>query len=83
MKKINEWALNPTPAESAWLKYELELAGLSATVMAKQLNVDSSIVYNVIAGRRHSRKIEQEIARVCGYQSWNDMLRTLRGEVVA
>lgn len=83
MKKINEWALNPTPAESAWLKYRLELAGLSATAMSKKLEVDSSIVYNVIAGRKHSRKIEQEIAKVCGYQSWNDMLRTLRGEAVA
>ena len=83
MKKINEWALNPTPAESAWLKYRLELAGLSATAMSKKLEVDSSIVYNVIAGRKHSRKIEQEIAKVCGYQSWNDMLRSLRGEAVA
>lgn len=83
MKRINEWALNPTPAESAWLKYELELAGISATAMAKKLEVNRSLVSNVIAGRLHSRKIEQEIAKVCGYPSWNDMLRSLRGEDAA
>lgn len=83
MKKINEWALDPTPAESAWMKYQLELAGSTASQLAISLETDRSLVSNVIAGRRHSRKIEQEIAKVCGYQSWNDMLRTLRGEAVA
>ena len=83
MRKINEWALNPTPAESAWIKYKFNLAGLSASAVARKLDINRSLVSNVIAGRLHSRKIEQEIARVCGYQSWNDMLRTLRGEAVA
>lgn len=83
MKKINEWALNPTPAESAWIKYKFNLAGLSASAVARKLDINRSLVSNVIAGRLHSRKIEQEIAKVCGYQSWNDMLRSLRGEAVA
>lgn len=83
MKKINEWALNPTPAESAWIKYKFNLAGLSASAVARKLDINRSLVSNVIAGRLHSRKIEQEIAKVCGYKSWNDMLRTLRGEAVA
>ena len=83
MKKINEWALDPTPAESAWMKYQLELAGSTASQLAISLETDRSLVSNVIAGRRHSRKIEQEIAKVCGYPSWNDMLRSLRGEDAA
>lgn len=83
MKKINEWALNPTPAESAWIKYKFNLAGLSASAVARKLDINRSLVSNVIAGRLHSRKIEQEIAKVCGYPSWNDMLRSLRGENVA
>ena len=83
MNQINEWALSPTYAESAWIKYKLELAGTSARRVATTLNTDSCNVYNVIAGRRHSKKIEKEIATLCGYPSWNDMLRSLRGENVA
>ncbi|MBP3450436.1 MAG: hypothetical protein J6K22_08250 [Spirochaetaceae bacterium] len=83
MRKINEWALNPTPAESAWIKYKLELTGTTAKYLATKLSIDCRSVYNVIGGHRHSRKIEQEIAKVCGYPSWNDMLRSLRGENVA
>ena len=83
MKKINEWALNPTPEESAWIKYKFNLAGLSASQLANRLDTDRSLVSNVIAGRRHSKKIEKEIATLCGYPSWNDMLRSFRGENVA
>ena len=83
MNKINEWALNPTPEESAWIKYKFNLAGLSASAVARKLDINRSLVSNVIAGRLHSKKIEKEIATLCGYPSWNDMLRSLRGENVA
>lgn len=83
MRKINEWSLNPTPAESAWIKYQLELADVTSRAIAAITFTGVGDVSNVIAGRRHSRKIEQEIAKVCGYPSWNDMIRSLRGEDAA
>lgn len=83
MSQINEWALNPTPAESAWIKYQLELAGIKSRDVAETTSTGVGDVSNVLAGRRHSKKIEKEIATLCGYPSWNDMLRSLRGENVA
>lgn len=81
MKQLKEYAITPRPEESAYIKYRLELAGTTSTRIANDLDVNPSIVQNVIAGRRHSAKIERHIAQVIGYPSWNVMLKTVRTEV--
>lgn len=81
MKQIKEYAITPRPEESAYIKYRLELSGTSSAEIADELNVAPAIVCNVIAGRRHSAKIERHIAQVIGYPSWNVMLKTVRTEV--
>lgn len=81
MKRIKEYALTPESNESAYIKYRLELSGTTSVVIADELDVTKSTVCNVIAGRRHSAKIEQRIAQVIGFPSWNAMIKSLRTEV--
>lgn len=81
MKRIREFALTPEPAESAYIKYRLELSGTTSAELSNVLNVAPAAVCNVIAGRRHSAKIEQRIAQVIGFPSWNAMIKSLRTEV--
>lgn len=72
------YAITPRPAESAWLRYKLELAGSSVIDVAIQAGVTHGAVSHVISGRRHSARIESEIARIIGYPSWNEMLKAVR-----
>ena len=72
------YAITPQPDESAWLRYRLELAGSSVTDVARRLNLTHVTVSKVISGRRHSARIEEEIARILGYPGWNEMLKRLR-----
>ncbi|HIW37003.1 MAG TPA: hypothetical protein IAA30_08495 [Candidatus Treponema faecavium] len=72
------YAITPRPDESAWLRYRLELAGSGVTDVARRLNMTHTVVSRVISGRRHSARIEAEIARILGYPGWNEMLKRLR-----
>ena len=81
MRQIKEYAITPLPAEGAYIKYRLELAGITSVRLADELDVQKSTVSNVIAGRRHSARIEQRIAQVIGFPSWNAMIKSIRTEV--
>lgn len=81
MKNIKEFALTPEPSESAYIKYRLELADTTSTEIARYFDVNPSVVQNVIAGRRHSVRIEQRIAQVIGFPSWNAMIKSIRTQV--
>ena len=72
------YAITPRPDESAWLRYRLELAESGVTKIAKQVGVGRSAVSQVISGKAHSARIEEEIARILGYPGWNEMLKRLR-----
>lgn len=72
------FAITPRRNEAAWIRYKMELAGSSVTDVAIRTNVTPTSVSLVISGRRHSARIESEIARIIGYPSWNEMLLSLR-----
>lgn len=82
MKTAKEFALTPEAPESAYVKYRLELANTTSTQVADSLNVEKSLVANVIAGRRHSARIERYIAQVTGFPSWNALIETAQKEAV-
>lgn len=72
-------AETPTKAESAYIRYRMDLAGISANSVAIATGVQLGDVSNVIAGRRHSRKIEFFLAtKVLGFASWNEAIRAIR-----
>lgn len=72
------FAITPKHHESAWIRYKLELAGTDITCVARRLGLTKQAVSYVISGRRHSARIEAEIARIIGYPSWNAMLKAVR-----
>ena len=76
------YAITPKGNESAWLRYQLDLAGISLSEVAKGIGVTHSAVSFVISGSAHSARIEKEIARIIGYPSWNEMLLELRSKAV-
>lgn len=72
------YAMTPHPNESAWIRYQLDLAGSSIKSIAFSVGVSPVSVSHVVSGYRHSARIESEIARVVGFKSWNDMLKAVR-----
>ena len=72
------FAITPKHHESAWIRYRLDLAGIGLTGIAQSLGVTKQAVSYVISGRRHSARIEAEIAKIIGYPSWNAMLKAVR-----
>ena len=76
--KVIVYAITPKKHETAWLRYQLELVGSGVSVISRKLGVSHQAVSNVINGRCHSARIEEEIAKTIGYPSWNEMFRTLR-----
>ena len=78
VKIVKVYAITPRPAESAWLRYKLELAGSDISCIARAFGITRSAVSRVVSGERHSARIEAEIARIIGYPSWNEMLKAVR-----
>ena len=76
------FAITPKHHESAWIRYRLDLAGIGLTGIAQSLGLTKQAVSYVISGRRHSARIEAEIARIIGYPSWNAMLKAVRSGAV-
>lgn len=72
-------AETPTRVVAAYIQYKMNLAGFTASSIAVATGTSHGDVSNVIAGRRHSRKIEFFLAtKVLGFASWNDAIRSIR-----
>ncbi|UTC96099.1 hypothetical protein E4N85_10300 [Treponema denticola] len=71
---ISKLRLKPNTQESSYIKYLLNLEGFSFFAVGKGLSINGETVLNVVAGRRRSRKVEAEIARILGKPSWNDLV---------
>lgn len=72
------YAATPRRHESAWLRYKLDLAGSGVADIARRVGVTHAAVCQVVSGRYHSARIEEEIARIIGYPTWNEMLKAVR-----
>ncbi|MEL3908045.1 MAG: hypothetical protein P1P64_03390 [Treponemataceae bacterium] len=66
--------LKPSKSEGKHIQYQLQQNGLSYVTIATKLDVAESVVLRVVSGERRSRKIEAEIARLLGRESWNDVV---------
>lgn len=60
--------------EALHIKYLLKAEGLSLVDVGQNIGIQKGTVLNVVAGRRRSRKVETEIARILGKESWNDVV---------
>lgn len=75
---MREYAITPTKPDAAYIRYLLAVCGSSLAAVARMVGIRKSTVSYVLAGRRHSRKVEKAVAAACGYSDWNTMLRTIR-----
>ncbi|NVP23610.1 hypothetical protein [Treponema phagedenis] len=70
-----EYRLRPkTQEEAQYIKYLLKLKGYSCTDVGLPLDITKGTVLNVVSGRRRSRKVEAEIARLLGRSDWNEVV---------
>ena len=60
--------------EGAFIHFLLKQKGLYLSSIAYGLDIRRNTVFNVVYGRRRSRKVEAEIARILGKPSWNDLV---------
>ena len=80
-KPITPIRYRPTTQEGLYIRYKIYLTGINLTTIAKTLKVDATAVSKVTRGKRRSARIESEIARILGKESWNDVVLEARSEV--
>lgn len=72
---IPQIRLRPKSKQERWyIQCSLKNAGYSFIDVEKNIGVKSETVLNVVAGRRRSRKVEAEIARLLGRSDWNEVV---------
>jgi len=67
--------------EGLYIQFLLKTKKQSFVRIGKSLGVSNQIVVNVVFGKRRSRKIESEIARILGKADWNEVVLDARSEV--
>ena len=75
------YRLTPKRKEGLRIHYQLKTLDFSFLKIANNLSIQASSVSNVVSGRRRSARIESEIARILGKESWNDVVLEARSEV--
>ena len=64
----------PTRQEGLYIQYRLGLQGITLRAVADKYSVSKAAVSAVTAGQCRSRRIEAEIARILGKESWDDVV---------
>ena len=64
----------PTSQEGLYIQYRLKQVSSSLANVGASLGLGRHTVFNVVFGRRRSRRIEAEIARILGKESWDDVV---------
>lgn len=73
-RKIPEYRLRPSKNEGVYIQYRLRQSGFSLLSVGHNVGTDRALVNHVIYGRRRSRRVEAEIARILGKVEWNDVV---------
>ena len=64
----------PTSQEGLYIQYRLKQVSSSLANVGASLGLCIGSVFNVVFGRSRSRRIEAEIARILGKESWDDVV---------
>jgi hypothetical protein len=73
--------LRPSYEDGLNIQYHLKRKRHSFVSIGESLGVSNQVVVNVVLGRRRSKRIEAEIARILGKAGWNDVVLEARSEV--
>ena len=71
-------SLRPTKQEGQYIRYQLNRSSFCLAKIGAGLVVGKDTVSKVVCGRRRSRRVEAEIARVLGKASWNEVVAEAR-----
>jgi len=58
--------MRPERKRAIWIVYQLHKRGSSSAEVARNLGITRCVVSNVMAGRRTSRRVKEEVARILG-----------------
>jgi len=61
----------PMPPESCWIKYQLDLRHIKYEVVAEKARCSVAFVSMVICRKRRSENVEETLAKILGYPSFN------------
>ena len=75
---VAEPRLKPEKREGLYIQSQLKSIGFSYRRVGSLVSVSGEFVLNVTTGRRRSRRVEAEIARVLGKASWNEVVAEAR-----
>jgi transcriptional regulator with XRE-family HTH domain len=71
----------PTHEEGLYIQFRLKAKKHSFVHIAESLGVAPQTVANIVLGKRRSKRIESEIARILGKADWNEVVLEARSEV--
>lgn len=80
-KPIMPTRYRPSRQEGQYIRYRINLAGKKLVQISRQLGLSDSFTRKVVYGFRRSPRIEAEIARILGKDSWNDVVLEARREI--
>ena len=64
----------PTYQEGLYIQYRLKQVPFSFANVGANLTIGTDTISRVVFGQRRSRRIEAEIARILGKESWADVV---------
>ncbi len=64
-----------------WIKYQLDLIGVSYPDIAEELGVRDNSIWAVVHGKRTSARIQQKIADKLGLPSWDAVIEAAKNAV--
>jgi hypothetical protein len=64
--------------ESCWIRYKLELSGLTQRDIAKRAHRSWALVSKVINGDKRSPKVEATLSQILGYDTWDQLMQAAR-----
>ncbi|MEL3907927.1 MAG: hypothetical protein P1P64_02800 [Treponemataceae bacterium] len=61
-----------------WIKYQLDLVGVTCTDIAEEIGVRDNSVWYVIHGMRTSARIQQKVADKLNLSNWDAVLKAAK-----
>jgi len=82
-EKERVFSMNITREQGLYIQYRLKLKGKNNANIAREIGCSKEAVRQIIAGQKHSKRIEKVIADILGFKSWNSLVTNLRAKGAA
>jgi transcriptional regulator with XRE-family HTH domain len=69
-----------TPKKGCWIKYQLNLRGITYKTVARKAGVSEEMITQFIKARKNSDKVRRALAETLGYPSFEALIAASRGK---